>query len=424
MLLVATALLAPVIAPYDPLKIKSSERLQRPSASHLLGTDDFGRDILSRVIYGARISMLLGLGAVAISTLLAAVIGIVSGYYGGRVDTVLQRCIDTMMAFPGLVVLLTIMAMLGQGLGNVILALGIGGTAGNARIIRSAVLAVRENQYVEVARATGCRDWQIILRHILPNIAAPIMVVATLGLGVAILAESSAELPRLRRAAAHAVVGGDAQRIGPDLHAPGAVDGRVPGHCHQPGRLRLQHAGRRPPRLPGSEAPRRPAGSVRHHEIGAIFPQTEIGNDPVAIRDYAQAVEDLGYHHIACLRSRARCQPRPPGWTGPYTSDTPFHEPFVLFGYLAGLTRRIELVTGVIILPQRQTALVAKQAAQVDVLHRAGAAAWRRHWLELSRVRSVESGLPARGARIEEQVEVLRACGRSRGHIPRALASD
>ena len=179
--LVATALLAPVLAPYDPIKIKSTERLQAPSLNHLLGTDDFGRDILSRVIYGARISMLLGLGAVAISTLLAAIIGMLSGYYGGRIDTVLQRCIDTLMAFPGLVVLLTIMAMLGQGLGNVILALGIGGTAGNARIIRSAVLAIRENQYVEVARATGCRDWQIIARHILPNIAAPIMVVATLG---------------------------------------------------------------------------------------------------------------------------------------------------------------------------------------------------------------------------------------------------
>ena len=189
--LVATALLAPALAPYDPVGIKSADRLKPPSLTHWLGTDDFGRDILSRVIYGARISMLLGLGAVAISTVLATIIGIVSGYYGGRVDTVLQRCIDTLMAFPGLVVLLTIMAMLGQGLGNVVLALGIGGTAGNARIIRSAVLTVRENQYVEVARAIGCHDLHIILRHILPNIAAPIMVVATLGLGVAILAESA-----------------------------------------------------------------------------------------------------------------------------------------------------------------------------------------------------------------------------------------
>ena len=178
-------------SPEDPLKTQPGRRLQPPSASHILGTDYLGRDILSRVIYGARISMLLGLGAVAISTLLAAIVGVLSGYYGGRVDTVLQRGIDTMMAFPGFVVLLTIMAMLGQGLGNVILALGIGGTAANARIIRSAVLAIRENQYLEVARATGCRDWRIIARHVLPNIAAPIMVVMTLGLGVAILAESS-----------------------------------------------------------------------------------------------------------------------------------------------------------------------------------------------------------------------------------------
>ena len=189
--LVATAVLAPLLAPHDPVAVKSADRLQPPSLHHLLGTDDFGRDILSRVIYGARISMLLGLGAVAISTLLAAIIGIVSGYYGGRVDTILQRCIDTLMAFPAFVVLLTIMARLGQGLGNVILALGIGGVAGNARILRSAVLAIRENQYLEVARATGCRDWQIIARYVLPNIAAPIMVVVTLGLGVAILAESS-----------------------------------------------------------------------------------------------------------------------------------------------------------------------------------------------------------------------------------------
>jgi peptide/nickel transport system permease protein len=191
LLLVLTAIFARALAPYDPIQIKSADRLQPPSLAYPLGTDDFGRDILSRIIYGARISMLIGLGAVGISTFLATAIGVVSGFYGGRVDAILQRCIDTLMAFPGLVVLLTIMAMLGQGLGNVILALGIGGMAGNARIIRSAVLAIKENQYIEAARATGCRNWRIILRYILPNIGAPIMVVATLGLGVAILAESS-----------------------------------------------------------------------------------------------------------------------------------------------------------------------------------------------------------------------------------------
>jgi peptide/nickel transport system permease protein len=191
LLLVLTALFAPALAPYDPLQIQAADRLQPPSPRYPLGTDDFGRDILSRVIYGARISMLIGLGAVAISVLLATIIGVTSGYYGGRLDAILQRGVDALMAFPWLVVLLTIMAVLGQGLENVILALGVGGTAGNARLVRSAVLAIKESQYVEAARALGCRDSQIILRHILPNIAAPIMVVATLGLGVAVLAESS-----------------------------------------------------------------------------------------------------------------------------------------------------------------------------------------------------------------------------------------
>jgi peptide/nickel transport system permease protein len=191
LLLVLTALFAPALAPYDPVQIQAADRLQPPSLRHPLGTDDFGRDILSRVIYGARISVLVGLGAVAISMPLATIIGVISGYYGGRLDAILQRGVDTLMAFPWLVMLLTIMAMLGQGLENVILALGVGGTAGNARLVRSAVLAIKESQYVEAARALGCRDSQIILRCILPNIAAPLMVVATLGLGVAILAESS-----------------------------------------------------------------------------------------------------------------------------------------------------------------------------------------------------------------------------------------
>jgi len=191
LLLVCTAILAPTLAPYDPLRIDSALRLQPPNVAHPLGTDDFGRDILSRIIYGARVSMLIGVSAAGLSTFLATVMGLSSGYYGGPVDLVLQRCIDAMMAFPWLVVLLTIMAILGQGVGNVVLALGIGGAAGNARVVRSAVLAVKESPYIEAARALGCPDWQIILRYILPNVAAPIIVVATLGMGAAILAEAS-----------------------------------------------------------------------------------------------------------------------------------------------------------------------------------------------------------------------------------------
>jgi probable F420-dependent oxidoreductase len=144
--------------------------------------------------------------------------------------------------------------------------------------------------------------------------------------------------------------------------------------------------------------------------IGAVFPQTEIGNDPGAIRDYAQAVEDLGYHHILIYdHVLGASTATRPGWTGPYTSETPFHEPFVLFGYLAGLTRRVELVTGVIILPQRQTALVAKQAAEVDVLSdgrlRLGVGiGWNQVEYD-----ALNADFRTRGARIEEQVEVLRA---------------
>jgi probable F420-dependent oxidoreductase len=144
--------------------------------------------------------------------------------------------------------------------------------------------------------------------------------------------------------------------------------------------------------------------------IGAVFPQTEIGNDPGAIRDYAQAVEDLGYHHILIYdHVLGASTATRPGWTGPYNSETPFHEPFVLFGYLAGLTRRVELVTGVIILPQRQTALVAKQAAEVDVLSngrlRLGVGiGWNQVEYD-----ALNADFRTRGARIEEQVEVLRA---------------
>ena len=291
LVLVATALLAPVLAPHDPIKMKSTDRLQAPSLNHPLGTDDFGRDILSRVIYGARISMLLGLGAVAISTILAAIIGIVSGYYGGRIDTILQRCIDTLMAFPGFVVLLTIMAMLGQGLGSVILALGIGGTAGNARIIRSAVLAIRANQYLEVARATGCRDWRIIARHILPNIAAPIMVVVTLGLGVAILAESSLSFlgfgvppPTPSWGAMLSGSGRTYMIQAPWTDARGAAGGRVVhGHRQPPGgsRCPARRVKTKDPvaRRTASAATEQVDDAVQHHRRGVVDPLRKVSDD-------------------------------------------------------------------------------------------------------------------------------------------------
>ncbi|MBW1708632.1 MAG: ABC transporter permease [Deltaproteobacteria bacterium] len=189
--LVLIAIFAPFIASSGPNEIHEEFIVQQPSRTFWFGTDALARDVFSRIIYGSRVSLTVGLGAVSFSITLATIIGVLSAYIGGIVDTVIQRCVDAMMSFPWLVIMLTVMALLGPGTGNVILALGIAGFAGSSRVIRSAVLAIRESEYILSARATGCKQWIIIIYHILPNVAAPIIVLATLGLGNAILAEAS-----------------------------------------------------------------------------------------------------------------------------------------------------------------------------------------------------------------------------------------
>jgi peptide/nickel transport system permease protein len=185
------AIFAPLIAthPYDQANVRY--RLKPPSAQFYLGTDNLGRDLFSRIIYGARISVTVGFGAVGIGTLLATMIGVGSGYFGGKIDVLIQRLVDAWMAFPFLVVLLSVMAVLGPGLLNVVLSLGVLSAANSSRVIRSATLAIRENQYVEAARAVGANHWRIILWYILPNVMAPIIIIATVSLGFAILAESA-----------------------------------------------------------------------------------------------------------------------------------------------------------------------------------------------------------------------------------------
>jgi len=189
--LVLSAVFAPWIAPYDPNQIHGQKIVLPPSREFIFGTDALARDIFSRIIHGSRVSLTVGGGAVGLSMLLATIIGVMSGYIGGKVDTVIQRFVDAMMSFPWLVIMLTIMAILGPGTGNVILALGIAGFSGSSRVIRSAVLAIKESEYVLAARAVGCKQWVVIIYHILPNVAAPIIVLATLGLGNVILAEAS-----------------------------------------------------------------------------------------------------------------------------------------------------------------------------------------------------------------------------------------
>jgi len=189
--LVALALFADRIAPYDYDETIAGARMRPPSARFWMGTDNLGRDVWTRVVFGARVSMTVGFGAVLLGTALATLIGVTSGYFAGGYDSVVQRVVDAWQAFPFLIIVLSLMAVLGPGRLNVILALGVAGAAGASRVIRSATVAVIGNAYVEGARALGCGHLRILARHVLPNVAAPIIILATIGLGSAILAESA-----------------------------------------------------------------------------------------------------------------------------------------------------------------------------------------------------------------------------------------
>ncbi len=181
------AFAAPLIAPADPMAQALYNRLSPPTLEHPFGTDDFGRDILSRVIYGARISLRVGVFAVLIALILGTCIGVVAGYWGGWIDQILMRMMDLLLAFPSILLAIGIVAILGPGLENAMLAVGIVAMPQYARLIRASVLTVRETDYVMAARALGASDWRILCVAVLPNCLAPLIVQATLGLATAIL---------------------------------------------------------------------------------------------------------------------------------------------------------------------------------------------------------------------------------------------
>lgn len=186
------AVFGPWIAPQDPAYIDLPNRLASPSTYHWCGTDELGRDILSRVVYGARISMLVGSSVVAASLTLGLIFGSIAGFYGGLTDRVLNVVVmNAFMSFPGILLAIAFVAFLGPGVFNLIFALSLGGWVGYARLVRAQVLAVREREFVEAARALGASDSRIIVRHILPNIIQPIIVQAAIGMAGAILAEAT-----------------------------------------------------------------------------------------------------------------------------------------------------------------------------------------------------------------------------------------
>ncbi len=188
---VLTAAFAPLVSPYDPLKQDLANLLARPGGAHVLGTDNVGRDILARVIWGTRVSLIAGFVSVTLAMIAGSLLGLVAGFWGGRVDGLIMRLMDAVLSFPALVLALALGAVIGAGLVGVLIALGVVYTPTFARLMRGQVLAIRAREYVEAARVLGAPHWRIVARHVLPNAATPIVVQASLSVAFAILAEAS-----------------------------------------------------------------------------------------------------------------------------------------------------------------------------------------------------------------------------------------
>ena len=191
LVLAVIAIFADVLAPFPFAEMHLVDRLGDPSGTYLLGTDQLGRDLLSRLVYGARTSLGVGFAATLLSTLVALLVGGVAGFVGGKLDILVQRFVDAWMSFPGLLLLLTIITIVGQGILQIIVVLGVTSGIGNSRVIRSAVIGIKENPYFEAARAIGSAPWHILKHHVWPNITAPVIVVFSITIGGIIIAEAS-----------------------------------------------------------------------------------------------------------------------------------------------------------------------------------------------------------------------------------------
>ncbi len=189
--LVLAAVLAQVIAPYDPYQMNPAVRLQAPSGTNLLGTDNYGRDLLTRLVFGARVSLIVGLASIAIAAIIGVAIGLVSGYLGGWSDLWIMRGVEIVQAFPPLLLALALVSIMEVGVGSVILAVGLVQWTVFARVVRASALALKQEEFVVAARVTGLTGPRIVVRHILPNAAAPLVVLATLGIGTAITTEAA-----------------------------------------------------------------------------------------------------------------------------------------------------------------------------------------------------------------------------------------
>jgi ABC-type dipeptide/oligopeptide/nickel transport system permease subunit len=190
-MMIPVGVFAPLIAPHDPLEIVADDSLKAPSAHHPLGADIYGRDVLSRLIFGTRISLLVGVASVAIGAGTGIPLGLAAGWLGGSIDAVITRVTDAMLALPGILLALSVIAVLGPGLNNAVIAVGIASVPAFIRLVRGCVLSVKENAYIDAARALGCMSGRIMFRHLLPNVVPPIVVMSSLTMGTAILSAAS-----------------------------------------------------------------------------------------------------------------------------------------------------------------------------------------------------------------------------------------
>ena len=190
-ILLFTGVFADVLAPYEGNEIHMVDRMTGPSLKYLLGADQLGRDILSRLIHGARVSVIVGLAANTTAIVVAAIIGVPSGYFGGKYDIIVQRFVDAWIAFPTLLILLTVMSIVGRGMLQIVLVMGILHGIGVSRVVRSAVIGIKENDYFLAAEAIGSTNARTVVRHIMPNIMAPMIIIFTIALGIMILWEAS-----------------------------------------------------------------------------------------------------------------------------------------------------------------------------------------------------------------------------------------
>lgn len=222
---------ADVIAPYGMNEVDMGARMHSPSWEHPFGTDNLGRDLLSRCIYGAQISVIIGLSVAVISTVISALIGIVSGYFGGKIDMLIQRFVDAWMSFPGLVVLIVVASVFGSGITQIILTLGLLIGIGGSRIVRSAVVSVREDMYIHAAKSIGASAPRILWRHVLPNVIPPLIVLFSSSVGAAILAESGLSFLGLGVPPPHPTWGGMLSGNGRTYMLQGPWLALAPGIC-------------------------------------------------------------------------------------------------------------------------------------------------------------------------------------------------